>query len=71
MKFSSLKDCARRGIAGVLLTVALVLAATPVSSAAGNKWLVPVGGGIGKILAIGKQKSNVQVTTFWVPIQSG
>ena len=31
----------------------------------GNKWVVPWGGGIGKIFAIGGQPVNGQVQAFW------
>jgi hypothetical protein len=30
-----------------------------------NKWIVPFGGGMGKIFAIGKQKLNGQVSAYW------
>jgi len=30
-----------------------------------NKWIVPFGGGMGKIFAIGKQKLNGQVRAYW------
>jgi hypothetical protein len=31
----------------------------------GDKWVVPFGGGVGKIFAIGKQKLNGQVSAYW------
>ena len=31
----------------------------------GNKWLVPVGGGFGKIFAVGGQPLNGQFQAFW------
>ena len=30
-----------------------------------NKWIVPFGGGAGKIFAIGKQKFNGNVSAYW------
>ena len=31
----------------------------------GNKWTVPVGGSIGRVLKIGKQAVNLKVGTFY------
>ena len=31
----------------------------------GDKWIVPFGGGVGKIFAIGKQKFNTNVSAYW------
>jgi hypothetical protein len=31
----------------------------------GNKWIVPFGGGFGKIFAIGPQKLNGNITGYW------
>ena len=31
----------------------------------GDKWIVPFGGGMGKIFAIGKQKLNGQISAYW------
>ncbi|MDB9961171.1 hypothetical protein OAD62_03665 [Oceanihabitans sp.] len=35
----------------------------------GDKWVVPFGGGVGKIFAIGKQKLNGQVSAYWNAIK--
>ncbi|MHC4713042.1 MAG: neuromedin U [Planctomycetota bacterium] len=32
-----------------------------------QRWTVPVGGGVGRVWAIGKQKVNTQVQAFWNP----
>jgi hypothetical protein len=34
-------------------------------AASGDKWVVPFGGGIGKIFAIGNQKLNGQISAYW------
>jgi hypothetical protein len=35
---------------------------------ADDRWLVPIGGGVGKLFAIGTQKTNVNVQFFYNPV---
>jgi hypothetical protein len=49
---------------GLYLTTAPVITADWYASS-GDRWTVPIGGGIGKIFRIGKQPMNAQLSGYY------